>query len=253
MTVYVYTYAFRPCAAIEEQKLKFRYGGRELSVRANYRTALYDMISEVVDYDSYQLKKLRWGSGESVIVDIGANVGVTTLVFAQIPGAQVFCYEPDPENFSYLRQNLETNGASNVRPFQAAVGTSNGTVKFQTHPESTGGHLAGGNSAPDAPTITVKSVNLDSVLKECGSAEIALMKCDCEGDEYGLVEQFTPSHAARIRNLSFEVHDLDRSRNLQTISEKLIGLGYALSVVPDMWERSALHLLLAQRADEKQQ
>ncbi|MFZ0910966.1 MAG: FkbM family methyltransferase [Candidatus Acidiferrales bacterium] len=248
MTVYVYTYGFRPSSVIAEQTLKFKFAGRELSVKADYRTALYDMITEVVDYDCYQLKKIEWElHREHYIVDIGTNVGVTALVLAQIPGAHVTCYEPDPENCAFVQRNLEMNGVANVRVFQAAVGAVNGTLKFQTHAESTGGHLAGGEPVHGTHTISVTAVNLDRVLEQCGGDEIDLIKCDCEGDEYALIDQITPAHAARIRNLSIEVHDLDRTRNLQTISSKLTNLGYQLSVIPDMWERSALHLLLARR------
>jgi FkbM family methyltransferase len=248
MTVYVYTYGFRPSSIVEEQILKFKFAGRELSVKADHRTALYDMISEVVDYDCYQLKKIEWGSGrEHHIVDIGANIGVTAIVLAQIPGARVTCYEPDPDNCALLRLNLDLNGITNVRTFQAAVASANGTLEFQTHAESTGGHLAGENPSPGGRTISVTAVNVDRVLEQSGAHLIDLVKCDCEGDEYSLIEQLTPAHAASIRNLSIEVHDLDPARNLHTITSKLASLGYELSVIPDMWERSALHLLLASR------
>jgi hypothetical protein len=60
MTVFVYTYGFRPSRSVEEQILTFSFGGRALTARSDYRTALYDMIAEVVDYDCYQLKKLEW-------------------------------------------------------------------------------------------------------------------------------------------------------------------------------------------------
>jgi FkbM family methyltransferase len=248
MTVYIYTYGFRPSSVIEEQILTFKFAGRELSVKADHRTALYDMISEVVDYDCYQLKKIEWDARQDhYIVDIGANVGVTALVLAQIPGAHVTCYEPDPGNCTLLRYNLKLNGVTNVQLFQAAVASVSGTLEFQTNAESTGGRLVGSGSATNACTVSVTAVNLDRVLEQCGSREIDLMKCDCEGDEYALIEQITPQHAERIRRLSIEVHDLDRTRNLTAISKKLTSLGYQLSVIPDMWERSALHLLLARR------
>ena len=77
MTVYVYTYGFRPSRSIAEQILTFSSGGRALTARADYRTTLYDMIAEVVDYDCYQLKKLEWEPHrDHFILDIGTNVGV---------------------------------------------------------------------------------------------------------------------------------------------------------------------------------
>lgn len=253
MTVYVYTYGFRPSRSIEEQLLTFSSGGRAFTASATYRTALYDMIAEVVDYDCYQLKKLDWEPNrDHFIVDIGANVGVTALMLAQIPGARVACYEPDPENCALLRGNIERNGLRNVSVHQAAVAGRNGRLQFQTHTESTGGFLApNGSTGSGEHTLTVEAVALDRILEESTTGEIDLVKCDCEGGEYDILDQLRPELAERIRRFSIEVHDLDRTRNLQTLSSKLETLGYRLSVIPDMWERSALHLLLAQRTQSR--
>ena len=248
LTVYVYTYGFRPSKSIAEQTFTFVHSGRSFSVKADHRTALYDMIAEVVDYDCYQLNKLDWESGrDRYIVDIGANVGVTALVLSQVPGARVVCYEPDAGNCSFLRGNIERNGISNVNVVQAAVADCDGALAFQTDAESTGGRLLAAGAASSQTAVEVDTVSLTRVLEQFGDHEIDLIKCDCEGGEYTIIEQLTPAIAARIRNLSIEVHDLDSSRNLQTISAKLSSLGYKLSCIPDMWERSALHLLLAHR------
>jgi len=248
MTIYVYTYGFRPSTAVKEQALQFAVSGRVLTAKADYRTPLYDMIAEVVDYDAYQLRQLQWGARrEHHILDIGANVGVTSLLFSQIPGARVTCYEPDPGNCALLRENLALNGITNARVIQAAITTVNGTVQFQRDKESTGGHVARGRLATNDHRIAVRAMRLDSVLEEYPGQVIDLLKCDCEGDEYAIVDQITAELAARIRNVTLEVHDLDRRRNLQTISAHLSKLGYQLSCKPDMWERSALHLLLARR------
>jgi len=248
MTVFVYTYGFRPSRSIAEQIITFSAGGRTLSAKANYRTALYDMIAEVVDYDCYQLKQLEWAPNrDHFIVDIGANVGVTALVLAQIPGARVTCYEPDPENCALLRENIERNGLRNVSICEAAVAGRSGKLQFQLHAESTGGSLTSGGAALSAHTLTVDAVTLDRVLEESTTGEIDLLKCDCEGGEYELLDRFTPELAARVRNLTIEVPDLDRSRNIDWISQKLSGFGYQISCIPDLWERSALHMLLARR------
>jgi FkbM family methyltransferase len=249
LTVYVYTYGFRPSRSIAEQTFTFMHSGRSFSVKADHRTALYDMIAEVVDYDCYQLKKLEWEPGrDRYIVDIGANVGVTALVLSQIPGARVVCYEPDAGNCAFLRGNIERNGISNVNVVQAAVAGSDGALEFQTDAESTGGRLVAAGAALSKTALKVDTVSLSRVLEQFDEHQVDLIKCDCEGGEYTIIEQLTPAIAARIRNLSIEVHDLDSSQNLQAISAKLSSLGYKLSCIPDMWERSALHLLLARQS-----
>ncbi len=146
-----------------------------------------------------------------------------------------------------LRENIENNGRRNVTVREAAVGPSNGKLPFRLHAESTGGSLASGGRGSDAKTASVDAVTLDRAVTESadGNGEIALLKCDCEGGEYDLLEQLTPSLASRIRNLTIEVHDLDDRRNVGWISGKLSELGYEVFRIPDLWERRALPLLLA--------
>src|SRR3989344_3364089 len=52
-----------------------------------------------------------------VVLDVGANIGYYTLLFAKLVGPEgiVFAFEPDPTNFSILKKNVETNNYTNVR------------------------------------------------------------------------------------------------------------------------------------------
>jgi FkbM family methyltransferase len=144
------------------------HSGRSFCVKADHRTALYDMIAEVVDYDCYQLKKLEWETGrDRYIVDIGANVGVTGLALSQIPGARVVCYEPDAGNCFFLRGNIERN-LSNVNVVQAAVADSDGVLEFQTDAESTGGRLLAAGTASSQTAVKVDAVSLSRVLEQFG-------------------------------------------------------------------------------------
>jgi len=62
------------------------------------------------------------------VLDLGANVGFHTLLFARAvgTGGHVWAFEPDPDNFSTLCTNLELNSYRNVTAVQAAVGTAAG-------------------------------------------------------------------------------------------------------------------------------
>ena len=55
-------------------------------------------------------------SKNDVVVDIGANIGYYTLIFAKLVGenGKVFAFEPDPSNFALLKKNVELNGFRNV-------------------------------------------------------------------------------------------------------------------------------------------
>lgn len=59
----------------------------------------------------------------NVVLDIGANIGYYTLIFAKLVGedGKVFAFEPDPTNFALLKKNVEMNGYKNVMFVQKAV------------------------------------------------------------------------------------------------------------------------------------
>ena len=51
-----------------------------------------------------------------VFYDLGANIGLFTLLAARLVGdsGKVFSFEPDPENAARLRRNIQRNGFANV-------------------------------------------------------------------------------------------------------------------------------------------
>jgi hypothetical protein len=95
--------------------------------------------------------------------------------------------------------------------------------------------------------LQVKTLSLPSALLACTGANVELIKMDCEGGEYAIVEQISPELARRIRNMTMEVHDLDRDRNVSALSERLKSLGYRLHYKNELLNRLGLHHLLASR------
>lgn len=55
----------------------------------------------------------------NVIRDIGASVGLYTVLLAETVGAQgqVIAFEPEGKSFDHLQENLRLNGLINVRSF----------------------------------------------------------------------------------------------------------------------------------------
>ncbi len=70
------------------------------------------------------------------VLDIGANIGFHTLLFARAvgPSGRVWAFEPDPGNFDTLRENLELNPYRNVTAVQAGVGTETGSAFLYRSP-----------------------------------------------------------------------------------------------------------------------
>lgn len=240
-------YAFHPARCVREQRVVFEWGGREMNVEAGPTTPLYDTIYETTDYDSYQLKEFTLNaSGEgNVIVDIGANVGITALVLSQLPNARVTCFEPVSENVDWIRRNIKRNELENVRVESSAVTATDGEVWFQMNELSVDGLVTGAEVGPSERRMRVAAVSLEGALRLLPPGPVALAKVDCEGGEYEIVDQITPEIAARVLRWSFEVHDKDAKRNIDVFSGNMGALGYRLKYKPDAFGRPGLHHLLA--------
>ena len=91
-----------------------------------------------------QLLRNLVGEGMQV-VDIGANIGLYTLLLSRLAGktGRVFAFEPEPNLFLTLRDNCETNAALNVTPYQCAAGDSNGLAIFQRSALNSGDNCLG--------------------------------------------------------------------------------------------------------------
>ena len=66
-----------------------------------------------------------------IVIDIGAHIGYYTLLFSKLVGktGKVFAFEAHPDNFTLLKQNVETNGYTNVVVENKAVSNYNGKIK----------------------------------------------------------------------------------------------------------------------------
>ena len=68
------------------------------------------------------------GKVNPVIIEVGANIGQTTAkILNQIPGATIYCFEPDPRAVLEFKKNINS---PNVHLFESAVGNENGSVVF---------------------------------------------------------------------------------------------------------------------------
>jgi FkbM family methyltransferase len=140
-----------------------------------------------------------------VVLDLGANIGYYTLIFAKIVGAEgkVFAFEPDPDNFSLLKKNIEINGYKNVILEQKAVSDKTGTVKLYLSEDNLADHRIY-DSHDGREFIEIESVSLDDYFENVND-NIDFIKMDIEGAE--------PAAIQGMRSL------LKRNQNVKVITE----------------------------------
>jgi FkbM family methyltransferase len=245
-------YEFAPARSIQKQSAEFLFRGRSLTVEADHTTPLYDTIAEIVDFDCYQLSEVKFaGAREAVVLDIGAHIGIAAVVLGQLHPGPIVCFEPFPRNYELLQANLKRNGLTQAEVVRAAVTETDGEVEFEVNPGiSVIGHVTStlrGDPLAFSQKLQVASVSLREALAPFPNSTVELIKMDCEGGEYAIVEQINSSLARRIRHMTLEVHDIDPQRNVSTLSERLKSLGYQLRYKKEMHKRMGLHHLLASR------
>ena len=112
----------------------------------------------------------------TTIVDLGANIGLTSVYLARRYGGSVLAVEPSASNVALARRNLAQNGVAG-EVVQAAIGPHDGTGRFARHRDFNSGRL-------DTDGDPVSVLSMATLLARLGpEARIDLVKVDIEGGE----------------------------------------------------------------------
>jgi len=142
------------------------------------------------------------------VIDIGAGLGDFTLFAALVDDTHVIAFEPFPESFTFLKENVALNKVKNIEAFSEAVSSVEGTLLLD---------LSGGEplqfqsryahvTQPDSQ-ITVRARSLSDVVLQAGLGTCDLLKLDCEGAEYDILMKSPPELLAIIQRIVMEYHD----------------------------------------------
>jgi FkbM family methyltransferase len=125
-------------------------------------------------------------------VDIGANVGLFSLLVASYAGskARILAIEPEPENLTRLRFNMSLNPAIAVDVAALALGEKAGTVILDIDRRDKGGTRTLSLSPGNAGGVHVECRPLLTVLREAGVSRIDALKIDVEGNEDAVLVPF---------------------------------------------------------------
>ncbi len=117
------------------------------------------------------------------VLDIGANIGYYTLIFAKLVGedGKVFAFEPEPNNFEILKKNVEINGYKNVILEKKAVTDKNGKIKLFLSETNLGDHRVY-DSGDGRKFIEVECIKLDDYFSNY-EGKINFIKIDIQGGE----------------------------------------------------------------------
>lgn len=131
------------------------------------------------------------------VIDVGANIGYYTLLFARqvAPGGSILAIEPEPRNLEELRRNIEMNKLENVTVLPIALGRHDGRVTVEAGMNGRVGPLIDGGGG-------VEIRRLDEII----DGPVDFIKVDVEGYESEVLAGASETLRRWMPALFVEVH-----------------------------------------------
>ncbi len=167
------------------------------------------------------------------VIDIGAGIGEFTLLTAiENPSSRVYAYEPFPESFALLEENLKLNGVGNVTAVQTAVSSASGKTQLATTGAAVQHTTTDSTISGTADNvIKVQAIALDDLFQENGLTHCDFLKVDCEGCEFEILLNAAPEVLQRINHICLEYHDGFTDFSHTDLVKYLQGEGFEVTAV----------------------
>jgi len=163
-----------------------------------------------------------------VVWDVGAHAGATAYFFGKMVGpyGKVYAFEPDANNFEYLKRNIDLHGLTNVIPLKKALSGSSGVAEFCMDGTAAVGlseYLSYSDKRRFRP---VSTITLPDACTELGEVP-KYIKMDIEGAEVAAVEAAKDFLANHPIHFSIESnHPLHGELTYKPLDRLFSSIGY---------------------------
>ena len=146
----------------------------------------------------------------SIVIDIGANIGSITQLIEDKYDCYIDCYEPNEHAFKKIQKKFKNNKKINC--YDNAVTEKNGEEKIYYHENSETNQLkwsTGTSLLKDKSNINplnfkiIKTKSIQSVIEKF--EVIDLIKIDIEGYEYNIIPELI-KNKSKIKKVICELH-----------------------------------------------
>lgn len=150
----------------------------------------------------------QYGSveGKSTIVEIGANIG-TFAIYAAASDSNVrlYSYEPMPENYKVLVDNIAANGfQGRIKAFNMGVAGTTGKRDFFYLASSPEHSFVPANGT--VGSVSVNCASLADILDGNNLSKVDLLKINAEGAEYEILYSAPKECFDKIDEIRMEYH-----------------------------------------------
>lgn len=162
---------------------------------------IYHEVFRKKEYD-FELTK-----DPSIIFDIGANIGMTSIFFAKkYPNSKIYSFEPESSNFEMLKFNV--SNLSNVQIFNCAIWSHTQVIPLFDNGSGHWGFMTSVDATTPGTKViqTVKGISIEDFLIENNIPWIDLLKIDVEGAEKDIFSN-AGSWIDNVGSVCVELHE----------------------------------------------
>jgi FkbM family methyltransferase len=189
------------------------YFGRDFRVPLNM---------ELVSPPSIYLKAHPYDVAGEVVLDIGAYLGDTPLMWLYRGAKSVIAVEPVPEHFQYLRKNVAGLPAI---PLQASLGIQTPEIP------SLIGSASYGIKEAENQTTDFLSTPIVSLIYLVNTYSPTVVKLNCEGCEHYVLDELALLPKYNVKHMAVQFHPMIKIKLRDSLDflEKKLGKGMVTS------------------------
>ena len=200
-----------------------------LRIKIRVRSTDLMALTNVWMINEYDIENFKINTND-IIIDIGAHIGLFSLLVSQFcKTGKIFSFEPIRENFDLLVSNLALNHIENIFPFNVGVSKKSGKLNlFLNNDQSAHSIFPKGSES-----ITVEATSLQKIFDEKQISSCKLLKLDCEGAEYDIIDSLPVEYLDKIQNMAIEYHLADTKPELiKNLILKIKNAGFKIKTGP---------------------
>lgn len=168
----------------EVQQRDLIIGEKTYTISSRIEDAYLNSRGEVFESETCKLFATLCNKQDSVVLDVGANIGLTALLFGDI-AHKVYAFEPSPSTFNFLETNIKQSKKRNIELYNFGLGDSSfeTTLSFPAC-FSAGAFISSQcEKFSDYINENVRIQTIDAFVNDHQIDKINLIKLDVEGFE----------------------------------------------------------------------
>ena len=211
-------------------KIRFNKGLR------NHSLLIAKEVFLIQNYALTNTTNAKLKSTGGVIVDIGANIGISTAYFKWLyPTSRLVAIEASPINYLILLENINTNGFE-VQTINSFVSNSRGSINFHHNLQKPGASFGEGfksNPLNKSEKFNVQMMKLSDLISGWKSI---VVKIDVEGAEFEILKDLASSkNISEVMEIIAEVSTSNQKQlnELNSVINSFYNLGFEPRIISD--------------------